>query len=110
MSSLKWEEYREGEELVDDDENTTVTGEMEVGGQLHFHLETHSTICRWMNLTNQTKKEIQMKYDNITNKPSPRPNEEGGLDVTCSTQYIDMVQRVSRYIGRYERNVHFFCR
>ena len=63
VTSLKWEEGRQGchwipgrdatglagKKIEDDEGNTTVTGEMEIGSQLHMHLETQSTICRWKN-------------------------------------------------------------
>ena len=36
----------EGEEMDVGADGITVSGKFAIGGQLHFHLETHSTICR----------------------------------------------------------------
>ena len=75
----------EGEEVSEDVDGTTVSGKFAIGGQLHFHLETHSTICK--------------------------PNEEGGLDVTCSTQYIDSVQRtIATTLGIKESTINMSVR
>ena len=61
VSRLNWEEVAyfyifmdhftsgqvvEGEEVSEDSDGTTVSGKFAIGSQLHFHLETHSTICR----------------------------------------------------------------
>ena len=46
---------------------TVIEGEFEIGGQYHFHMETHVTSCV--------------------------PTEDG-MDVYCSTQYQDAVQSV----------------
>ena len=71
--------------MSEDVDGTTVSGKFAIGGQLHFHLETHSTICK--------------------------PNEEGGLDVTCSTQYIDSVQRtISTTLGIKESTINMSVR
>ena len=62
VSRLSWEEVAyfsifmdhftsgqvvEGEEVSEDSDGTTVSGKFAIGSQLHFHLETHSTICRY---------------------------------------------------------------
>ena len=74
-----------GEEVSEDVGGTTVSGKFAIGSQLHFHLETHSTICK--------------------------PNEEGGLDVTCSTQYIDAVQRtIATTLGIKESTINMSVR
>ena len=40
-----------------------------------------------------------------------RPNEEGGLDVTCSTQYIDSVQRtIATTLGIRESTINMSVR
>ena len=40
-----------------------------------------------------------------------RPNEEGGLDVTCSTQYIDSVQRtIATTLGIKESTINMSVR
>ena len=41
----------------------------------------------------------------------PRPNEEGGLDVTCSTQYMDAVQRtIATTLGIKESTINMSVR
>ena len=87
----------EGEEVSEDADGTTVSGKFAIGSQLHFHLETHSTICRCSHI--------------IVLRIVSRPNEEGGLDVTCSTQYIDSVQRtIATTLGIKESTINMSVR
>ena len=76
-----------------------MSGKFAIGSQLHFHLETHSTICRCSHI-------IVIVLCIVS-----RPNEEGGLDVTCSTQYIDSVQRtIATTLGIKESTINMSVR
>ena len=76
-----------------------MSGKFAIGSQLHFHLETHSTICRCGDI-------IVIVLCIVS-----RPNEEGGLDVTCSTQYIDSVQRtIATTLGIKESTINMSVR
>jgi len=67
------------------EEALKVSGEFEIGSQYHFHMETHSCICK--------------------------PNEDGGLDVTSATQWMDLVQSVmATVLGLKENQINMTVR